>query len=297
MKSLIIGGSGFIGRNIIDLLNKKQYYTISYDISEKNDDANEYINGDIMDFEKLNKSMKDIDYVFNLASVTSPPQFEDIDSKGYEINIMGTYNILKAAYKNNVKKVILASSSAVYGDIKVPAKEDMVTDAYPNLYAVTKYTNELTARSFSLLRHLDSVYLRYFNTYGNGENTKGAYSSIFHKFIEDLKSNKTPLIFGDGTQRRDFIYIKDNAHASILAMEKGKSGEAYNIGTGISTDFNTIYKIIKEEMKSNIEPKYIKNQFSSYQMFTQANMEKAKRDLGFYPEYDIRSGVRDMLNQ
>ena len=258
MKALVIGGSGFIGRNIIELLNQKKYYTVSYDIADRNNNANEHINGDMLDLDKLSKAMKDIDYVFNLAAVTSPPEFEDIDSKGYEINIMGTYNILKSAYKNNIKKVILASSSAIYGDIKTPATEDMITDSYPNLYAVTKYTNEITGRSFSLLRHLDSVYLRYFNTYGNGENSKGAYSSIFHKFIDNLRHGETPLIFGDGTQKRDFIYVEDNARASVLAMENGKPGEAYNIGTGVSTDFNTIYSIIKDEMHSDIEAKHVK---------------------------------------
>ena len=297
MKALVIGGSGFIGRNIIELLNQKQYYTVSYDIADRNNNANEHINGDMLDLEKLSKSMKDIDYVFNLAAVTSPPEFEDIDSKGYEINIIGTYNILKSAYKNNVKKVILASSSAIYGDIKTPATEDMITDSYPNLYAVTKYTNEITGRSFSLLRHLDSVYLRYFNTYGNGENSKGAYSSIFHKFIDNLRHGETPLIFGDGTQKRDFIYVEDNARASVLAMENGKPGDAYNIGTGVSTDFNTIYSIIKDEMHSDIEGKHVKNPFESYQLYTQADMEKTKKDLGFVPEYDIRKGVKKMLSQ
>ena len=297
MKALVIGGSGFIGRNIIELLNQKQYYTVSYDIADRNNNANEHINGDMLDLEKLSKSMKDIDYVFNLAAVTSPPEFEDIDSKGYEINIIGTYNILKSAYKNNVKKVILASSSAIYGNIKTPATEDVITDSYPNLYAVTKYTNEITARSFSLLRNLDSVYLRYFNTYGSGENNKGAYSSIFHKFIDNLRHGETPLIFGDGTQKRDFIYVKDNARASVLAMENGKPGDAYNIGTGVSTDFNTIYSIIKNEMHSDIEAKHVKNPFASYQMYTQADMEKTKKDLGFVPEYDIRKGVKKMLSQ
>ena len=297
MKALVIGGSGFIGRNIIEVLNQKKYYTVSYDIAEKNNNANEHINGDMLDLEKLSKAMNDIDYVFNLAAVTSPPEFEDIDSKGYEINIMGTYNILKSAYKNNVKRVILASSSAIYGNIKIPTTEDMITNSHPNLYAVTKYTNEITARSFSLLRHLDSVYLRYFNTYGSGENNKGAYSSIFHKFIDNLRHGETPLIFGDGTQKRDFIYVEDNARASILAMENGKPGEAYNIGTGVSTDFNKIYSIIKDEMHSDIEAKHVKNPFASYQMYTQADMEKTKKDLGFVPEYDIRKGVKKMLAQ
>lgn len=297
MKALVIGGSGFIGRNIIELLNQKKYYTVSYDIADRNNNANEHINGDMLDLDKLSKAMKDIDYVFNLAAVTSPPEFEDIDSKGYEINIMGTYNILKSAYKNNVKKVILASSSAIYGNIKTPATEDVITDSYPNLYAVTKYTNEITARSFSLQRNLDSVYLRYFNTYGSGENNKGAYSSIFHKFIDNLRHGEIPLIFGDGTQKRDFIYVEDNARASVLAMENGKPGEAYNIGTGVSTDFNKIYSIIKDEMHSDIEAKHVKNPFESYQLYTQADMEKTKNDLGFVPEYDIRKGVKKMLSQ
>jgi Nucleoside-diphosphate-sugar epimerases len=142
----------------------------------------------------------------------------------------------------------------------------------------------------------NSVYLRYFNTFGLGENSKGAYSSVIHKFIEDLKIGNTPIIFGDGTQRRDFIYVKDSAKASVLAMENGKSGEAYNIGTGFTTDFNAIYKIIKEEMHSNAEPKYETIPFSTYQMFTQANIEKARNDLGFSPEYDIKSGIKEMLS-
>ena len=296
MKCLVIGGSGFIGRNIIELLNKKGYYTISYDLAGKSNTANDHVVGDILDYNKLNGSMKDIDYVFNLAATTSPPEFENIDSNGYEVNVMGTYNILRAAYKNKVTKVILASSSAVYGNINIPVKENIVTDSYPNLYAVTKYTNEITARSFSLLRHLNSVYLRYFNTFGLGENSKGAYSSVIHKFIEDLKMGNTPIIFGDGTQRRDFIYVKDTAKASILAMENGKSGEAYNIGTGLTIDFNAIYKIIREEMYSNVEPKYETIPFSTYQMFTQANIEKARNDLGFSPEYDIKSGIKEMLS-
>ena len=91
--------------------------------------------------------------------------------------------------------------------------------------------------------------------------------------------------------------MEDNARASVLAMENGKPGEAYNIGTGVSTDFNTIYSIIKNEMHSDIEAKHVKNPFASYQMYTQADMEKTKKDLGFVPEYDIRKGVKKMLSQ
>jgi UDP-glucose 4-epimerase len=104
MKVPVIGSSGFIGRNIIELLNKKEYYTVLYNIADKHNNAIENITGNIMDYKTLENSFKDIDYVFNLATVISPQEFENIDGKGYKINIMGTYIIPKAAYKNNVKK-------------------------------------------------------------------------------------------------------------------------------------------------------------------------------------------------
>ena len=137
--------------------------------------------------------------------------------------------------------------------------------------------------------------MRYFNTYGPGEHSKGAYLNIFHKFINDLRASKAPVIYGNGNQQRDFVYIEDNARALVLAMEKGKAGEAYNIGTGISTDFNSIFKILKEEMHSDIEAIYVKNPFTSYRMLIMANIEKAKKELQFEPEYDIRAGVKRMF--
>ena len=137
--------------------------------------------------------------------------------------------------------------------------------------------------------------MRYFNTDGPGENSKGAYSSIFNNLINYLKVNKAPVKYRNGNQKWELIPIEQNARASVLAMEKGKAGEAYNIGTGISTDFNTIYKIRKEEMHSDIESKYVKNPLTSYQMVTRANIEKVRKKLQFEPEYDIRAGVKRML--
>lgn len=160
---------------------------------------------------------------------------------------------------------------------------------------MTKYFNEISGKFFTQNSDLETIYMRYFNTYGLGENTKGLYSSIMHKFIYDLKNNKTPIIYGDGNQSRDFIYIKDVAKANILAALNGKNGEAYNIGTGITTKFNDIYEIIKDEMNSNIKPKYEKIPFKTYQLYTCADISKAKKDLNFIPEYDLRSGIKEMV--
>lgn len=297
MNVVVVGGSGFIGRNIIDLLNKKGFYTISYDVSKENKNANESHLKDVRDYEALENATQNVDYVFNLAATTSPPEFESLDSQGYEVNVMGMYNVLKSAAKNHVKRVVFASSSAVYGSLTQKAREEMNLYNHSNLYPATKIIGEVTSKAFINSFGIDAVFLRYFNTYGTGENSKGAYSSVIHKFIEDLNANKKPTIFGNGKQSRDFIYVKDNARASILAMEKGKNGEAYNIGTGITTDFNKIFEIVREEMGKEIDPDYVKNPFNSYQMFTLADIGKIRKDVGFIPEYDLRRGIKEMINK
>jgi len=296
MKILVTGGSGFIGRNIVKKLKNKGHYVISLDIKEKNSISDEHIKGNILDTNLLKKALKDVDYVFHLAAVTSPPEFEDLFSNGYETNVLGTYNVLAISLYNNVKKVILASSSSVYGDSKTISSEDKIPETYRNFYPASKRINELTAKVF-MNYGLETVSLRYFNTYGIGENTKGSYASVIWKFIDDIMYRRVPVIYGDGKQRRDFIYVEDTAKASILAMERGKNGEVYNVGTGVSNDFNTIFKIIKEEMNFDKDPIYIPNPLKSYQMFTQADITKSKKDLGFEPEYDIRKGVRKILEE
>ncbi|PMP75365.1 MAG: hypothetical protein C0180_01560, partial [Aciduliprofundum sp.] len=287
---------GFIGRNIVRNLKNKGHYVITLDIKDKDSMADEHIKGNILDLNLLKRALRDVDYVFHLAAVTSPPEFEDIFSNGYETNVLGTYNVLASSLHNNVKRVILASSSSVYGDSKTISIEDNIPENYRNFYPASKRINELTAKVF-MNYGLETVSLRYFNTYGIGENTKGSYASVIWKFIDDIMNRRVPVIYGDGTQRRDFIYVEDTARASVLAMERGKNGEVYNVGTGVSTDFNTIFRIIKEEMNFDKDAIYVPNPLKSYQMFTQADITKSKRDLGFEPEYDIRRGVRKILEE
>jgi len=296
MNILVTGGSGFIGRNIVKQLKDNGHFVVSLDLREKNSNADEHIIGDVRNLELMKKITKNMDFVFHLAAVTSPPEFEDLVSDGYETNVMGTYNVLAASAVNGVKRVIIASSSSVYGSMHHIARESDVADKYENFYPMSKKINELTASVF-LNYGIETVSLRYFNTYGIGENTKGSYASVIWKFIEEIRNGKVPVIYGDGSQKRDFIYVEDTARASILAMERGKNGEVYNVGTDISSDFNSIFKIIKEEMNFNGDPIYIKNPLKSYQMFTQADLTKTRKDLGFEPKYDIRSGVRKILEE
>ena len=295
MNVLVTGGSGFIGRNIVKALKEKGNTVRTLDIKEKNSEADYHFICDVRNRQMVEKTLKGIDYVFHLAAVTSPPEFENLTGEGYSTNVLGTYNILAASAVNGVKRAIIASSSSVYGARSVPSKEIDLPPHYSNFYPLTKRINEETAELFENY-NLETVHLRYFNTYGIGENTKGQYSSVIWKFIDDIKNGRKPVIYGDGRQSRDFIYAKDTARASILALEKGKSGEVYNVGTGRTTDFNTIFEIVKMETRYEGDADHIQNPLNNYQLFTQADLNKTSEHLGFRPEYDIRRGIREILN-
>ena len=295
MNVLVTGGSGFIGRNIVKTLKEKGYEVSTLDIKEKNSVADYHITCDVRNRQMVEKALKGIDFVFHLAAVTSPPEFENLMADGYDVNVLGTYNILAASHANKVERTVIASSSSIYGNSSRMTSEDKLPKAYGNFYPLSKRINEMTAKMFKDY-DLEVVALRYFNTYGAGENSKGPYSSVIWKFIESIRNNRKPVIYGDGKQSRDFVYVKDVAAASLLAMEKGEPGEAYNIGSGLSTNFNTIFDIVKRETEYQGEAEYVKNPLKSYQQFTLADISKSRRVLDYSPKYDIKDGVRDILD-
>jgi len=296
MDILVTGGSGFIGRNIVNILKERGHTVTTLDIEEKKSISDYHIKADVRDMEKVRSACKNKDYVFHLAAVTAPPEFENLLAEGFETNVVGTYNVLASSAVEGVRRVIIASSSSVYGQTSRPSSESDIPDHYTNFYPLSKRINEMTAKSFKSYG-LETISLRYFNTYGIGENSKGSYSSVIWKFIDDIRNERRPIIYGDGKQRRDFIYVEDTARASVMAIENGVPGETYNVGTGVSTEFNEIFKIIREEMNYDGTPQYIPNPLRSYQVFTQADMNKTKRELKFEPSYDLRRGVRKILEQ
>ena len=292
MKFLITGGEGFIGRTLKQTLLEEGHEVFTLDIEGKPD-----FKSSIQDLDSVRTAMKGMDGVFHLAATTSPPQFESDLLEGFNTNVLGTFNVLTAAADQSVTRAVLASSSAVYGNIAVPGREDMAIPGHENMYATTKLFDEYLGKYFSIRNELEVVSLRLFNTYGNGENSKGAYSSVISKFLESITMREKPVIFGNGTQRRDFIYVKDVAESAKIMMYKGKAGESYNVGTSVSTSFNAIAELFSEFFGETIEFSYKANPFKNYQLFTQADMTRTYAAINWKAKYNLRQGIIEMMQE
>lgn len=301
MKILVTGGAGFIGSNLVKELVKQGHEVTVLDnyflgCEENLKDVKDKINlvvGDIKDFELVNKLMKGVDFVFHEAAASSAPMYDKNLQEVVSFNIKGFLNILISAEQNNVKRVIYASTSSIYGDLDIPHKEEMLVTP-PNFYSATKYSMEHLAKIFTEKYALETVGFRYFSVYGPNEKAKGRYANIISQFLWDMKDGKRPVIYGDGEQTRDFTYVKDIVKANILAMdmEKKIGGEVFNIGTGKRNSFNEIIEILNKVLGKSIKPVYIENPIKNYVSHTLAGIKKAEKLLGFTAKYSLVEGIK-----
>ncbi len=287
MKLVVTGGEGFIGRNVVRKLKELGHDTFSLDIN-----GNPDYHISVLDPEKVRKAFEGAHGVIHLAATTSPPQFESDLNAGFQNNVSGTMNVLLAAAREKVKRVVFASSSATYGKTTNKASENMQLNLHDNLYPITKVVGEMLGNFFSIRGETEFVSLRYFNAYGPGENTKSMYSSVIWKFVKASLGGEDLVVFGDGKQSRDFVYVSDIADATVTAFEKGKNGECYNVGTGITTDFNSIAAMVKETLRTNSKIVHVENPLKNYQYFTLADISKIVRDTGWKPRIGLKEGIK-----
>lgn len=287
-KLLVTGGAGFIGKGVVRRALELGYKTTSFDLNECKVKGVESVIGDIRAREALTKAMDGNDYVIHLAAITSPLEFEK-DMKGCnDINVTGTLNVFEAARQSKVKRVLYASSAAVY------MNEFSETSVIPhfmlrNYYAKTKLINEMHAHSYRDAHGLDAVGLRFFNVYGPGENQKGAYASIISRIIASKAKGEKFVIYGDGTQARDHIHIDDASRITMLLLEKGKE-EVYNVGTGTPLKYGDIAREILGE--NGFE--YAENPLKSYQMLTKADTKRLLKAIGPYAFTDAKKAIKGM---
>jgi len=297
MKILVTGGCGFIGSNIAARLSKVGNDVVVLDnlfIGARQNIGGldvEFIQVSVMDYEKLCHLMQGVDYVFHQAAVSSSPMFlEGRHKEGIDVNINGFVNVMDAALKNNVKKVIFASTSSMYSGNPLPYSEgqEIKTSTF---YEAGFRCREVLAHAYWKTFGLQSIGLRYFSVYGPRERAKGNYANNVSQFIWDVLAKRRPAIYGDGTQTRDFTFVEDVVDANLLAMKSDVECDVFNVGTGTATSFNDMVAVINKVLETEIKPQYVPNPIKNYVQNTVADISKIRKELGFEPKWPLERGI------
>lgn len=316
---LVTGVAGFIGSNLLEkllLLNQKVVGLDNFETgSKKNihsalEDAKKisgkdlgnnfkFIDGDIRDIKTCLNACKNIDYVLHQAALGSVPRSIKYPIDTNNTNITGFLNILTASKDANVRRLVYASSSAVYGDHpNLPKIEDKVGNPL-SPYALTKSVNEKYANIFAKVYNFNTIGLRYFNIFGKRQDPNGPYAAVIPKWILNIKNKKDVIIYGDGKTSRDFCYIENAIQANILAATNKHelvANKTYNVAVNEKTSLNKLYLIIEGLLSKKInnisKKKPIYSNFRDGDIrHSLANIDKAKKLLGYEPEYKIKDGM------
>jgi nucleoside-diphosphate-sugar epimerase len=298
MKALVTGGAGFIGSHIVaGLLREKHKVVILDDLSAGSMERvptreTTFIKGSITDKEALEKATKGIDVIFHEAAQVSVAYSMTHPKETWETNIRGTKLVLNAAAKAGVRRVVFASSAAVYGNALPPLHEEK--DLKPiSPYGDSKRMGELLMQEYSEKEGLETVSLRYFNVYGPGQNPRSEYSGVISKFIVRMTQGERPVIFGNGTQTRDFIFVGDVAKANLLAaLAKKAKGEAYNIATGRAISINELAGTLNKVLGSQLEPVFEPEKPGDIK-YSFADASLAKKKIGFEARTTLEQGLKD----
>ena len=300
-RAAITGGAGFIGSNLAEELATDNTVIIIDDLStgrEENiasllqKDNVEFIQGSILDLKLLQKSFRGIDFVFHLAALPSVPRSIEDPRATNEVNITGTLNVLLAARDNNIRKVVYASSSSVYGDTPVLPKSEDMSPNPQSPYALTKLVGEYYCHVFHQIYRLPTICLRYFNVYGPRQDPNSQYAAVIPRFIARVLRGKPPIIYGDGEQTRDFTYIKDAIQANLIAAEDSATG-IFNIGRGERISINNLAKTILNIMGKDLQPVY-EPPLPGDIRHSLADLSKTRR-MGYNPSYDLEAGLRQTI--
>jgi len=300
MKYAITGGAGFIGSNIAKLLTKKGHQVIIIDnlhtgnLSRLIDIQKEitFHKIDIRDYEKMKEVIINIDGIFHQAALTAVPESFLKPEEYFDVNVNGTKNVFMIAKKLGVK-VVFASSSSIYGDVKeVPIKENF--DKNPiNPYGKTKVEKEKLAEKF-WDESVSIIGLRYFNVYGKGQT--GTYAGVITQFMKKLDDNLSPIIHGKGNQIRDFISVEDVAIANLKSMESNSNQGFFNIGTGKSISILELAKMMIRISSKDVSPNFDKEQPGDIEK-SQADTLLSKEKIDWSYNIELSDGLRKLMNE
>lgn len=307
-KILVTGGCGLVGSTTIDLLlqHHKPERIVILDNLDRGTIGNveralqdprvELVKGDIRDVATVNRVTEGMDAVIHMATLRITACAEQ-PRAALETMCDGSYNVLEAAHAKGVKKFVTASSASIYGLADVfPTKEGHHPYNNRTWYGASKIMLEGLLRSFNDMYGLPYVALRYFNVYGPRMDIYGKYTEVLIRWMERIEAGQPPLIFGDGKQTMDFVYIDDVARSNILALQSDKSDNVYNVASGVETSLNDLAYALLRVMGSNMQPEYGPERKVNPVSRRLADTTAAERDLGFKAEVDLDEGLRRLVN-
>ena len=298
MRFAVTGGAGFIGSHISKLLLEKNHEVLVLDNMHTgrkenlhNSNKLEFLQVDVRDYALLENHLYDIDGIFHEAGLTLVPESFEKPKEYYDVNVNGTENIFKISKKLGVK-VVYASSSSVYGKTeKIPIKEDDPKNPI-NPYGKTKVEKDNLAKKFSK-KGISIIGLRYFNVFGKGQT--GTYAGVITKFLECLKNNTAPIIYGDGKQVRDFISVEDVASANLQAMLSDIQCGFFNIGTGRPTTILELAELMIRISNYDLKPVFEEPRKGDVKL-SQADLANTQKYLDWHSEIKLEDGLRKLMN-
>ncbi|MEW6684727.1 MAG: SDR family oxidoreductase [Candidatus Edwardsbacteria bacterium] len=301
MKVLVTGGAGFIGSHLVEaLLKRKASVRVidNFSTGKRRNIAHfidkiELIQGDISNLEVVKRAVKDVEIIYHQAALPSVPRSIKNPISTNHANITGTLNLLWQAKEKKIKWFIYASSSSIYGNTPtLPQSEEMKAKPL-SPYALTKYVGEEYCRLFYSLYGLKTICLRYFNVFGPNQDPVSPYAAVIPKFIKALLEDKPPIVFGDGTQSRDFTYVENVIQTNLLAIEAEKTalGRSYNISLGQRTSINELISTLNHILKKDIQPVYMFPRKGDIK-HSLGDITLARRYLKYDPQIGLEQGLR-----
>jgi UDP-glucose 4-epimerase len=305
---LVTGGAGFIGSHLVEALVERGNHVRVLDnfstgkrenlqplISNFSSPALQVIEGDIRNLDSVGQAMNGVEYVLHHAAIVSVPQSMADPAATHAVNVTGTLNVLMAARQANVRRVVLASSCAVYGDNdNLPLKEAAPPRPL-SPYAASKLAGEMYCQTFFAAYGLPAVCLRYFNIYGPRQNPAGDYAAVIPKFSERIRAGQPPVIYGDGQQTRDFVHVSDVVRANLLACEREQAiGQVFNIASGQRVSLLGLIDTFNKLQGAQFEPQF-KPERAGDIRHSAGDGERIASLLGFRPQMSLENGLRQFV--
>lgn len=300
---LVTGGAGFIGSHLVDGLLDAGYQVRVLDDLSTGDENNlahrrgalKLLRGDLRDRDAVRAAVAGVDVVFHLAAISSV-RLSIIDPvESIDVNVRGAMQVLQVAQESGVRRVIIASSAAVYGDSDALPLNESEPPRPLSPYAVHKLACEHLCKVFTQMYGLETVALRYFNVYGERQRPDAEYAAAIPRFAELLSHNEAPTIFGDGEQTRDFIHVSDVVRANLLAAESAEAvGKAINIASGQASSVNAVVNTLAEITGASVAPRYAPPQVGDIRASV-ADISLARSLLGFEPRVSLRDGLARLV--